>query len=130
MSPNSQETVGSVTFTEEILNGKVHFLCNGIDTAYELTHQESRCFWWYHYTKIFKTYKNYGKKSDNIEWMATFVWVLTFAKLIRILNFWAMETSQILKHHIIPYFSVTNFQHEDTIWNLVLYFVSCPTKTW
>ena len=28
MSPNSQETVDLVTITEEILNGKLHFLCS------------------------------------------------------------------------------------------------------
>ena len=27
MWPNPQETADSVTFTEEILNGKLHFLC-------------------------------------------------------------------------------------------------------
>ena len=27
MWPNPQETVDSVTFTEEIFNGKLHFLC-------------------------------------------------------------------------------------------------------
>ena len=30
MRPNWQETVDLVTFTEEILNGKLHFLCNVI----------------------------------------------------------------------------------------------------
>ena len=29
MWPNPQETADLVTFTEEILNGKLHFLCNG-----------------------------------------------------------------------------------------------------
>ena len=28
MSPNLQETADLVTFTEEILNGKLHFLCS------------------------------------------------------------------------------------------------------
>ena len=28
MEPNPQETADLVTFTEEILNGKLHFLCN------------------------------------------------------------------------------------------------------
>ena len=28
MRPNPQETAGLITFTEEILNGKLHFLCN------------------------------------------------------------------------------------------------------
>ena len=28
MLPNSQETVDLVTFTEEIFNGKLHFLCS------------------------------------------------------------------------------------------------------
>ena len=28
MWPNRQETVNLVTFTEEILNGKLHFLCS------------------------------------------------------------------------------------------------------
>ena len=28
MSPNPQETADLVTFTEEILNGKLHFLCS------------------------------------------------------------------------------------------------------
>ena len=28
MWPNPQETAGLVTFTEEILNGKLHFLCS------------------------------------------------------------------------------------------------------
>ena len=30
MWPNPQETPDSVTFTEEILNGKLHFLCSGL----------------------------------------------------------------------------------------------------
>ena len=29
MWPNPQETADLVTFTEEILNGKLHFLCSG-----------------------------------------------------------------------------------------------------
>ena len=29
MRPNPQETADLVTFTEEILNGKLHFLCSG-----------------------------------------------------------------------------------------------------
>ena len=29
MRPNPQETTDLVTFTEEILNGKLHFLCSG-----------------------------------------------------------------------------------------------------
>ena len=28
MRPNSQKTADLVTFTEEILNGKLHFLCS------------------------------------------------------------------------------------------------------
>ena len=31
MWPNPQETADLVTFTEEILNGKVHFLCSGCE---------------------------------------------------------------------------------------------------
>ena len=30
MWQNLQETVDLVTFTEEILNGKLHFLCSGV----------------------------------------------------------------------------------------------------
>ena len=30
MWPNPQETADFVTFTEEILNGKLHFLCSAI----------------------------------------------------------------------------------------------------
>ena len=29
MLPNPQETADLVTFTEEIFNGKLHFLCSG-----------------------------------------------------------------------------------------------------
>ena len=31
MSPNPQETADLVTFTEEILNGKLHFLCSEVN---------------------------------------------------------------------------------------------------
>ena len=31
MWPNPQETADLVTFTEEILKGKVHFLCSNIE---------------------------------------------------------------------------------------------------
>ena len=31
MWPNSQETADLVTFTEEILNGKLHFLCSAMN---------------------------------------------------------------------------------------------------
>ena len=31
MRPNPQETADLVTFTEQILNGKLHFLCSAID---------------------------------------------------------------------------------------------------
>ena len=30
MCPNPKETADLVTFTEEILNGKIHFLCSAI----------------------------------------------------------------------------------------------------
>ena len=36
MSPNSQETVDLVTITEEILNGKLHFLCSDTKTLSRL----------------------------------------------------------------------------------------------
>ena len=39
MSPNLQETVDLVTFTEEIVNGKFHFLC-GVSIF-----QDSRSQW-------------------------------------------------------------------------------------
>ena len=36
MCPNPQETANLVTFTEEILNGELHFLCSGYDfTGYD-----------------------------------------------------------------------------------------------
>ena len=31
MWPNSQETTDLVTFTEEIYNGKLHFLCSDVE---------------------------------------------------------------------------------------------------
>ena len=34
MLPNLQETAGLVTFTEEILNGKLYFLCSGQERNY------------------------------------------------------------------------------------------------
>ena len=42
MRPNPQETADSVTFTEEIFNGKLHFLCSvGSDVwnRMRLTHE-------------------------------------------------------------------------------------------
>ena len=36
MWPNPQETADLVTFTEEILNGKLHFLCSGRCEQYPL----------------------------------------------------------------------------------------------
>ena len=33
VSPDSQETADLVTFTEEILNGKLHFLCSVIGSV-------------------------------------------------------------------------------------------------
>ena len=33
MWPNPQETADLVTFTEEILNGKLHFLCSGYSSS-------------------------------------------------------------------------------------------------
>ena len=33
MRPNPKETADLVTFTEEILNGKLHFLCSGYDLS-------------------------------------------------------------------------------------------------
>ena len=34
MWPNPQETADLVTFTNEILNGKFHFLCSGISELF------------------------------------------------------------------------------------------------
>ena len=33
MRPNPQKAVDLVTFTEEILNGKLHFVCSGCKVA-------------------------------------------------------------------------------------------------
>ena len=33
MRPNTQETADLVTFSEEILNEKLHFLCSGVCSA-------------------------------------------------------------------------------------------------
>ena len=43
MLPNPQETLDLVTFTEKILNGKIHFLCsvrNGIQFAVFVLHRK------------------------------------------------------------------------------------------
>ena len=43
MWPNLQETADSVTFTEEILSGKLHFLCGAIfETAVD---NETKIHW-------------------------------------------------------------------------------------
>ena len=34
MRPNPQETADLVTFTEEIINGKLHFLCSVSDQCF------------------------------------------------------------------------------------------------
>ena len=34
MRPNPQETANLVTFAEEILNGKLHFLCSANNSVY------------------------------------------------------------------------------------------------
>ena len=41
MRPNPQETAGFVTFTQEILNGKLHFLCSAMD----LREDEKKITW-------------------------------------------------------------------------------------
>ena len=41
MWPNPQEAVDFVTFTEEILNGKLHFSCSANSRISELTFDES-----------------------------------------------------------------------------------------
>ena len=50
MSPNLQETADLVTFTEENLNGKLHFLCkrparvfNKLSLNLEVLFNEQRC---------------------------------------------------------------------------------------
>ena len=35
MRPNPLETADLATFTEEILNGKLHFLCNDVIVLFE-----------------------------------------------------------------------------------------------
>ena len=44
MLPNSQETADLVTFTEEILNGKLHFLCSDISSDGEPKSNEDQNF--------------------------------------------------------------------------------------
>ena len=41
MWPNPQETADLVTFTEEVLNGKPHFLCSVYSVWKEVTHKPS-----------------------------------------------------------------------------------------
>ena len=36
MRPNRQKTADLVQFTEEILNGKLHFLCSDINTIFKI----------------------------------------------------------------------------------------------
>ena len=40
MWPNLQETAGLVTFTEDILNGKLHFLCSDKPWIYQTNFRE------------------------------------------------------------------------------------------
>ena len=40
MWPNPQETADLVTFTEEILNGKLHFLCSDVSVEFRCSCQE------------------------------------------------------------------------------------------
>ena len=42
MCSNPQETADLVTFTEEILNGKFHFLCNGWERRIQVNTAEWR----------------------------------------------------------------------------------------
>ena len=39
MRPDPQETANLVTFTEEIVNGKLHFLCSNIIPSHTCTKQ-------------------------------------------------------------------------------------------
>ena len=52
MWPNPQETADLVTFTEEILNGKLHFLCSEV--------QENT-----HFSEFYLNSKLYEKISNN-----------------------------------------------------------------
>ena len=36
MRPNPQETADLLTFTEEVLNGKLHFLCSVVSVILEI----------------------------------------------------------------------------------------------
>ena len=49
MWPNPEETANLVTFTEEILNGKLHFLCNEKFKALAKRH-------WPYYKIVFTLY--------------------------------------------------------------------------
>ena len=42
MWPNRPETADLVEFTEEVLNGKFHFLCNACLLANKVTERESQ----------------------------------------------------------------------------------------
>ena len=45
MWPNPQETAELITFTEDILNGKLHFLCSAFDEGIAIIGEESYTEW-------------------------------------------------------------------------------------
>ena len=56
MCPNPQETADLVTFTEEILNGKLYFLCR--DAKIEGCWISTELLYFPPYTKILKIYEH------------------------------------------------------------------------
>ena len=56
MWPNPQETATLVTFIEEILNGKLNFLCSEISIIHLWLFWDSKCFVpFFHLEKLWKT---------------------------------------------------------------------------
>ena len=58
MWPNPQETADLVKFTEEILNGKLHFLCSGLTIIIKNNNNNFRI-------TIRRTSRFYPKKGKN-----------------------------------------------------------------
>ena len=113
MWPNPQFPADLVTFTAEILNGKLHFLCSINQSLLSKCSANMRCFvqfgtiyksskMWKHQWKSFTFSKVEGVKSNTPRWVFfTFFNLYKWCQIAQSITYWLLNL--VITRCIVPY---------------------------
>ena len=92
MRTNPQETADLFTFTKEILNGKLHFLCSGMDETAPLKKSP--------YMKKLMAQADPSKEASTVKKMNDRLLLLSSNKMMHYFKKWTTPSSVLKKEYV------------------------------